>query len=86
MDCIDRYKLRNQLKQSRKHHANDERENNLLLRCEAIVNEQPTVDLSAKLERITSRYEEERNILLNSNLEYTPNNVLDIIDYIVHGD
>lgn len=38
------------------------------------------------LERIKARYDEERGILLNSNLEYTPNNVLDIIDYIIHGD
>ena len=38
------------------------------------------------LERIKARYKEERGILLNSNSEYTPNNVLDIIDYIIHGD
>jgi polyhydroxyalkanoate synthesis regulator phasin len=39
-----------------------------------------------QLERIKERYAEERGILLNSNSEYTPNNVLDIIDYIMHGD
>lgn len=39
-----------------------------------------------KLERIKERYNEERGILLNSSLEYTANNILDIIDYIIHGD
>lgn len=39
-----------------------------------------------QLEHIKERYAEERQILLNSNSEYTPNNVLDIIDYIIHGD
>lgn len=39
-----------------------------------------------KLDRIKARYDEERQIILNSNLEYTPNAVLDIIDYIIHGD
>lgn len=39
-----------------------------------------------QLERIKERYNEERGMLLNSSSEYTPNNVLDIIDYIIHGD
>ena len=43
-------------------------------------------EIKSQLERIKARYDEERSILLKSDLEYTPNNVLDIIDYIIHDD
>ena len=43
-------------------------------------------EIKSQLDRIKARYNEERSILLKSDLEYTSNNVLDIIDYIIHED